>query len=278
MTTFQDIVSTTSGTTALALGTAQNLTISKVGTRIQCIALNVVGCDTVYTTAEGSNTILQVVSPSLQLADQRFSTGPYITSGPATNSSGQSMITDCIPVNWIAGGNEIVSFATALTATNTTGKLHNVGLMYSDDTLPPRDWLADYPNPALSRGGYVSAATQTTTTRTALTGITVPTWVQEFTGLKAVDTKTGAITTGQSELGIFDITASIPNIAPMKISTNALGATLGTPVGTGLWHDEVRMLPFWFKNLGGSQTVTPNITLNNAVTTANTVSAGVYWR
>jgi len=278
MTTFCDYVSTTSGTTALALGTAVNLTIAKVDSRIQCIALHIAACDTVITTAEGSSEILQVSSPSLQLADQRFNTGPYITSGPATNSSGQGNIVETIPVNWIAGGNEIVSFATALSATNTTGKLANVGLMYSDTNLPPTDWRSDFPALAPNRGGYVSAATQLTTTRTALTAITVPTWVQEFTAMKATDLKTGAITTGQSCLGIFDITASIPNIAPMKISTNALGATLGTPVGTGLYHDEIRAIPYWFPNIGGSQTITPNITLNNAVSTGNNVSYGIYWR
>ena len=169
MTTFSDAVSTTSGTTAGAFGTVQNLTVAKVDSRIQFIGLTIAGVDTVITTAEGSQVIVAVNSPSLQLADQRFGTGPYITSGPATNSSGQVMNQEITPINWIAGGNEIISFSTAVSATNTTGKLNNICAMYSDTNMPPSDWRYDYPSASPSRGGYVSSAIQATTTRTALT-------------------------------------------------------------------------------------------------------------
>lgn len=278
MTTFSDAVTTTSGTTAGAFGTTQNLTVAKVDSRIQFVGLTIAGCDTVITTAEGSQVIVAVNSPSLQLADQRFGTGPYITSGPATNSSGQAMNQEITPINWIAGGNEIIGFSTAVSATNTTGKLNNICAMYSDTNLPPSDWRADYPAAAPSRGGYVSSAIQATTTRTALTAITVPTWVQEFVAYKASLLKTGAVVTAQSVLGLFDLTSSIPNIAPMKFTSNGEGATLGTPVGTGYYHEELRALPVWFQNLGGSQTITPNITLNNAVTNGPSSTFGIYWR
>jgi hypothetical protein len=278
MTTYSDAVSTTSGTAASTFGTGQNLTVAKVDSRIQFLGLTVAGVDTVITTAEGSNIILRVDSPSLQRADQRFETGPYITSGPGTNSSGQVMNAEITPVNWTAGGNEIITFSTAVSAANTTGKLNNVCAMYSDTGLPPNDWRADYPSAAPTRGGYVSTATQATVARTALTAITVPTWVQEMVAYKASALKTGAVVTAQSILGLFDLTSSIPNIAPMKFTTNGGGATLGTPVGTGYYHEELRQLPLYFENVGGSQTITPNITLNNAVTNGPSCTFGIYWR
>jgi hypothetical protein len=276
LTTYLDIAPTiTSGTTAATFGTGQNLTLNAKARRV--IALVNSGCDTVYTTAEGSNIILRIDSSSLGLSDQRMSVGPYITSGPATNSSGQSMAPEIFPLDWECFGNEVITLSTALTATNTTGKSNLIGLEYVD-TLPPADWIRAFPDQVAAKGGYVASGSQLTTTRTALTAINIPTWVSELTSMKAVSLKTAAITAGQYEQLYMEVTSSIPDITPMKIMSNSDGSTLGTPVGTGLYHEQLKYTPIYIRNVGGAQTITPYVNLTAAVSTGNAVSFGVNWR
>lgn len=121
-------------------------------------------------------------------------------------------------------------------------------------------------------------AEQLTTTATNLTAISIPSWVREIVSCRANDEKADAITGGQYEQGYFVVQSTIPDIAPMKIPTNSDGSTLGTPVGTGLYHDTLPWIPIYFLNPGGTQTITPQINLVAAVTTGNDVAFGVGWR
>lgn len=289
MVTFIDEVTLTSGTTKDAFGTAATITLNSQARRI--LGLWNSGCDTVYTTAEGSNVTLRLNSSSLAIADQRWAVGPYITSGPATNSSGQSMVPEFIALDIPCAGNEVLSFDSALSATNTTGKSNMVSVVYTDGMSglngappvqgsygPPDDWLSKGPDPVPARGGYVVDATQLTTARTALTTINVPSWVKEIIAVKGTVLKTGAITTGQSDQIVFEFTSTIVNTSPIKFPSNSLGATLGTPVGTGMYHDRVPWIPVHIKNTGKNETITPYVNLVGAVSTGNGASFGVMWR
>ena len=128
------------------------------------------------------------------------------------------------------------------------------------------------------KGSRTVDASQTTTTETALTAITVPSWAKEVVGCRALVHKTGAITAGQEVLGFFRLTSTIAGIGSQEYPTNALGATLGTPVGTGQSHDWIPWLPMHIKTPGTNQTITPSINLRTAVTTANRVVFQLAWR
>lgn len=276
-TTYVDLVTKTGGTAGLT-GTATNLNLNSKAKNL--LALLVTGCDTVITTAEGSSGMVQIVSPSLGLADQRLLTGPYISSGPATNSSGQGMVVDIFPFesNPHPQGNELISFDAGTSGgTNTTGKAYLIAIMYCQD-MPPPYWRNQFPLPMTMRGGYVAEATQTTTAATALAAISIPSWVTEMIATRAVDTKSAAITTAQYQQGYFNLLSTIPDVAPLKIITNSEGSSLGTPVGTGQYNDWNPFIPIYVRNPGGTQTITPQINLTAAVTTGNMVSFGIYWR
>lgn len=277
-TTYVAVNTITGGTTGAAFGTVVNMNLNAFGRHLLAIIYS--SGDSVFTTAEspGGNA-LQYVSASLGVTNQQFLVGPWNTSGPATNSSGQSMVQDIIPLEEILppAGNEQISFAEAPNDTITTGHAVLASLMYCQD-YPPGEWRRQFPQPMAMRGGFEVEAEQLTTTATALSAISVPTWVRQFVTCRSVVQKADAITTAQYEQGYFTVLSSIPNIAPMQIPTNTGGAALGTPVGTGMYDDWMPWIPIFFLNPGGTQTITPQITLTAAVSTGNDVAFGVGWR
>jgi len=276
VTTYIDELTLISGTAKDTFGTALTFNLNSKARRV--LALIASGCDTIYTAATGGYGIqLQVQSSSLSLADQRFLTGPWASSGAATNSSGQGMVPDLIPVDWPAAGNEAITFATAPTVAATTGISTILGIMYCD-VLPPADWCGQFPLELMAKGGYVVDAQQLSIARTALAAINIPTWASEIIAARGVALKAGAITAGQSVQAYFEITSTIPDVTPMKIVTNSEGATLGTPVGTGQYNDAMPWTPIYFQNPGGTQTLTPYVDLVAAVSTGNEVLFGVEWR
>lgn len=274
---YSDEVTITGGTSVDTFGTAGSITLGNQARRILGIITS--ACDTVYTAAQGASEQLQVVSSSLSIADTRFKVGPFATSGPATNSSGQGNIPEVIPLDIPCAGGEVLNFKTAPSTAVTTGRSRMVQLLYTDaNPAPPADWLARFPNCVPARDGFTVDAAQLTTTRTALSNITVPSWAKEIIGIKVTDIKTGAITAAQYEQIYVEITGTIPNITPNKWISNSLGATLGTPVGTGAYDSLMPYLPMWIPLSGRTETITPYVNLVGAVSTGNEVSVGLLWR
>ncbi len=277
-TTYCKQTSITGGTTGGVFGTAVTNNLNAFGRHL--LGIFYTSGDSVYTTAQspGGNA-LQFQSASLGTTDQRFLTGPWNTSGPATNSSGQSMTQDIIPLEEILApqGNEQFQFAEAPNGTITTGHSAIASLLYCQD-YPPAYWRSQFPLPMAMRGGFQSESQVLTSAVVNLTALSIPSWVREIVACRSIVQKAGAITTGQYEQGYFTVLSTIPNVAPMEIPTNTQGATLGTPVGTGMYDDSMPWLPIYFLNPGGTQTITPAASLAATVSTGNDMAFGVGWR
>jgi len=278
MTIYCDNASLTSGTTVDTFGTGVNIILNASAKKI--IGVITVSYDSVFTAAEGSATRLRLNSsgvPKLAAIDQLI--GCLETSGPATNSSGQSCTQQTTPLDFDTVGGETITIDAAPTTTITTGRRIQVGLLYrnSDSSKDVEDQIGN-DNIADAKGFTSVDASQLTTTATALTAITIPGWAREIIGCKAVVHKSGAITTGESVGGFFGLTSTIPDIGVQNYPTNGLGATLGTPVGTGMYDNKIPWLPMSIKTPGKDATVTPTINLRSAVTTANRVAFCLAWR
>ena len=277
MGTYIDIVNLSSGTTLDVYGSSGTITLSAAARRV--IGLVNIGADPTYTTAEGSASLIRLSSNDLGYPNQVFVSGPYTTSGPGTNGSGQGMVQDIIPLDCEAKGNEVITIDVATTATITTARLHTVALIYADEFGVSSDWKQKFPNMVPSLGGDYRGSSQITTTRTGIgTAISVPSWVTEVIGVKAGVLKTGAITGGEEVMGYIELQSSIKGVSPQNFPTNALGATLGTPVGTGMYHDLIPWIPCSIRKERKPETLTAFINLRTTVTTANRCWVSVAWR
>ena len=279
MGTYCDYVNLSSGTTNGSFGTSGTVTLSAEARYV--LAVINVGADPTYTTAEGAASIIRLNSNSLGITNAAYITGPYTTSGPATNSSGQGMVQDIIPLDIEAKGNEVITIDYSTTADITTARLHTAAILYSDDELPEQKWRDKFPNIIGSLGGDFRQSSQITTTRTQIgtTGIEWPSWAGEIIGVRAGVLKTGAITAAEEVLGVVELQSTLKGTPPQYFPTNALGATAGTPVGTGMSHDRIPWIPVSIKKrVLKTETVTPFINLRTTVSTANRCWVSLAWR
>jgi len=271
MSTFRTRVGAISaGLTQMVYGTAVDVDLPSDARYL--LGVEISGADPTYTTAEGGAGMVKLHSDSFK-GDIELLTGPITTSGPGTNGSGQAMTPDYVDlaVEDLSGGDAIKVSAT-VTTTLTTARLYEVVLI-SSDVAPPKDWFA-WANDGCGPFAWaaVQAGTQLTTTRTALTGIQMPGWIDAIRGVRAVMHKTGAITAGEEVMGTIEITSTKAKLGEQSFVTNALGATLGTPVGTGMYHDHIEWARCVIPSGGAKQTITPYVNLRTAVTTANRVA------
>lgn len=278
MTIFCDVAEILSGTTVDTFGTAGTIVVNSKAKRLIGIISQAI--DTIFTTAEGSTVRLRINSTGVpKLTNLDFQIPALETSGPATNSSGQSALQDVTPIDFPLVGNETISFDAAPTTTITTARQVEVGLLYSDGNVPADIYAAignDCPVPI---GGSATVdASQLTVVPTALSAITVPGWAREIIACRACVYKTGAITTGEWEQGFFSLTGTIADMGVQKYPLNGLGSTLGTPVGTGMYESKLPWLPMHIPTPGKDITITPQINLRHAVTTANRVAFTLAWR
>lgn len=266
------------GTTASTYGTAVTEVIPTWAKGILGVA--VVGVDETTTAAEGKSSLMRINIKSLGISNSVYSVGPYVTSGPATNNDGQPDVIEFLPLDIACKGGEEISLDFAPAGTSTGAVLYEVSWLLTNDPLNlPKTFKlgAMFGKHLPFRDGNVSNAAQTTTTRTSLTAIKADP-IEAICGVKGIITKTGAITTAEEGIGIFEFDTSL--VPELVIPTCfATGAALGTPAGGhGQYGLNVPYLPCWIPASGKSETITPYITLRTAVSTGNRVAAGIGWR
>ena len=279
---YQRVGAITGGVVASTFGTAVSTTLRTQARGL--LGLAIMGVDATVTAAEGKCSLVRLNSKSLDLKNEVFISGPYVTSAPATHESGHFCIPEIIPLDIECNGGESISIDCAPAGASTAGIVYEASLIYYDQK-PPMAWLQRFPDVMPFRGADAKDAQQLTTTRTALTAIEVPGYCGRggrhktvIVGVKGVVLKTGAITAGEEGLGYFELESTIPNSNPMEVITAGYSASLGTPVGTGVHFGKFPYMPAYIEVGGKDQTVTPNIHLRTAVTTDNRVALGLAWR
>lgn len=270
-------VAVAGGTSAGSYGTKVNLNLENYARQV--VAIAVIGVDATVTAAEGSCQMMRLNSKDLGYADQVFPIGPYQTSSPATHNAGFPAEIDIIPLDWPLGGKETITIDIAPQGASTAAKLYEVAALWSDDQGQPNDWRNRFPDVVPFKGGDMVGAQQLTTTRTALTAIDIPPWANEIIAVKALITKTGAITAAEEGLAYIDITTTLKGTAPQDYPVSiAQGATLGTPTAVGQGFARAPWIPTHIPLTGKKETITPYINLRTAITTDNRVAFAVAWR
>jgi len=273
-----------SGTTADTFGTSGTVTFPSNVSRLWGIIDTIV--DATYTTAEGSAIEIRFNSGDIPLGNQVYLGGVLETSGPATDGSGQAGIQHFRGLDIPVVGNNSLTVDLAPTTTISVARLAELGILTASGS-PDAQWWSSARSgmvPPIKGAGTVSFS-QTTTTATDLTAITVPGSApgggptRAIVGCTPILHKTGARTAGEEVLGFIQLNSTINDIGTQNYPTNGQGATLGTPVGTGMSNDSLldAECPLYVPMTGKNETVTGRINLRTAVTTANRGALTVFW-
>ena len=235
------------------------------------------------TAAEQVTGQIRLSSSDLGIGSQVYSCPPYCGGSPATNIGFSTHNAEYIPFVNDAKGKEVVdvAYSTNLpdpTAANSVvaALLYDAGKTSSLGAESMRTWPDMAP---IARGAQnTSTATVTTVAETAMTALTVPAWATEIVGFKAIMVP-NLMTAGEEVVGFVRFRSTIPDFEPQEWPFRAaIGAPLGTPVGLGANPQQMFAMGTSFPMTGQSETITPNVVLNVAITTGHACVATVYYR
>lgn len=235
------------------------------------------------TAAEEVTGQLRYSSSDLGIGQQVASCPPYVGGNPATNIGFSPQAAEFIPFVNDAKGKEVVDFAYSTNLPDpTAGCSVCVGLVYdagAQSALGSEAMKAWPEMAAIARGAQnVSLATITTVAETAMGAMTVPAWAKEIVGFK-VAMLPNLMTAGEEVVGFARFRSTIPDFEPQEWPFRAaIGAPLGTPVGYGACLQACPPMGTMFPLTGQSETITPYIVLNVAITTGHAAVATVYYR
>jgi hypothetical protein len=225
---------------------------------------------------------MRLSSSDLGVGQQTYSCPPYLGGGPATNLGFACYNSEFLPFVQEAKGKEVVDVAYSTNLPDPTAACSVVGALVYDagSGQAGSETFRVFPDMApIARGAQnTSTATITTVAETAMTALTVPAWAKEIVGFKVV-MMPNLMTAAEEVVGFARFRSTIPDFEPQEWPFRAgIGAALGTPVGKGA---ELQMaLPYGtsFPMTGQSETITPAIVLNVAITTGHAAVATVYYR
>ena len=235
------------------------------------------------TAAEAASGVVKISSSDLGIGDQTFSCPPYNGGAPATNIDFRVSEAEFIPmfIKDVKGKSEIdILFSTNLP--DGTGACSVVvGAVYDSHAgTIPQDVLAKWPEMSPVGKGAInqSVAVVTAVGPTAIGEVSIPGWAREIVGLKHFMVP-DLMTAGEEINGWVEYTSTIPDFTPQKWPLAfAIGAPLGTPVGTGANAPRVPAMAAYFPKGGNNEKITAKIGLVAAVTTGNPAVSTIYFR
>lgn len=236
-----------------------------------------------YTAAEAISGQLRWSSSDLGIGQQIASCPPYQGGGPATNGMYTNHAAEFIPFVCPAKGKEqiTIDFSTNLpdptaACSVVVAVIYDAGKQSSLGAESMKMWPDMAP---IAKGATnTSQASITTVAETAMSAMTIPAWAKKIVGIKVIDIP-NLMTAGEERVGFVRFRSTIPDFEPMEIPFRiAYGAPLGTPVGTGANPSVVIPMAIDIPTTGNTETVTPYVVFNVAITTGDPVVATVYYQ
>lgn len=272
------------GTTALALEPVATLRTSAAATDL--IAFVTEGPSTGVRTADEATDGEFVVNAQTLAKDLlRFQKGASDGGGPAANI--QSYVEypkwfPFLPDHKVVKDKSIIFQYDAVVPEPTAEVCALACLVYSEGT---------YPKDVISNVGILGLTTRhkwsESTTEPDLGNavaeafpddITVPGWVKEITAIGIKVSLDAAPTAGEHLCGYVEIGGTIPGTYPMKVPMPAIGASLGAPVGNGIWCYEF-ILPMWIEHTSEADaTLTFTGVIDQVLTATAAVEVTLYGR
>jgi hypothetical protein len=237
------------------------------------------------TAAEAFSGVLQVTSSDLGIGSQLFAVPPFNGGAPATNIGYSANRTRFVPLFKQCHGKEQIKIDYSSNLPDPTGAASVVvGVVYEagagNQPTIPKDVMATFPEMSMvSCGGDVkSVAAVTLVGGTAVGDLKAPAWSTEIVGLECYIVP-NLMTAGEERVGYVEFTSTIGDFSPQKWPfAYGINAPLGTPVGQGLTAFDPVRYAFYFQKAKQNETITAKVYLNVAITTGDSVVAGIYFR
>ena len=271
------VTSTDAGGTADTFTSVGNIKLNSKAQRIVGIWMQAA---TITTTAAEANQGQYRFNFSDQGKGTLLINGPPSTgSASATQAQGMKSVPVLLPVNIKAGPNQNipVEFSTH-TPDPTAGCGVVAGVMYTDGALHA-GFDSFFPQPSMfAYSDSEGLADGSTTAATEFADLDIPSWANQVVGVGYDSNHDAAGANGEELIGSIEFKSSIAGFEPQEYPLPAISAVLaGTVAGTGNWTSNPgnNYWPMSFLTGGGTQTVTPSISLVTAVTGAVAHSASI---
>ncbi len=235
------------------------------------LGLSVVATPAAQTTATGMGGRLRFDSTDMGITGEDFAVGQTHGGGIASNSGGWGIPVQWIPVDWPAGGGNVVNLSWSSIGIEPADSFAvQAGVHHLAGPSPPAEWgIAAMSGGTLPfQGSRSSNGGNTTTARTSLTSTTIPSRFSQLVSVMPMTIQDPAQATTDFDSSFMEITSTIGDFDPQEIPMPGIGAALGTVVGKGvaIWQLPI---PMYMTKGDQTETVEPFVTGLDTLGAAN---------
>lgn len=270
----------TLGTTALSIESIGEITFNKYATRLIALLAQVVSTGGL-TTAEALMGKIIIDSQDLRINGLEIDAGTNLGGGPSTNE--QAVCVPPVKINLLrecSGGNKVGFRYDAIVPEPTSEVACQITAIYDDGDVPDEVVEAILRGFPLVTDHFMTGADDEI--GDALSEDLDDTFdiPGAFTKLNRVIVNVSPDAVGTAEehfLGCVNLAGpntTLPDILPQEIPLPALNPTLGTAIGIPV-QAKLIDFPLWIDKGVNTQTIAPNVLLNQVTTGANAVSVSL---
>ncbi len=227
------------------------------------VAMSVCAVPAAQTTATGMGGRLRFDSTDMGISAEDFATGQTHGGGIASNSGGWGIPVQWIPLDWQAGGGNVINLSWSSMGGIEPADSFAVqaAVHHQAGTAPPAPWFsASMAGGVLPyQGSRSSDGASTTGARTSLVSTTIPSRFDELVSVMPMTIQDAAQATTDFDSSFLEITSTIGDFDPQEYPMPGVGAALGTVVGKGVAVFQ-RALPMYITKQKQTETVEPFVT------------------
>ncbi len=226
------------------------------------VALSVTATPAAQTTATGMGGRLRFNSSDMGISSEDFATGQTHGGGIASNSKAWGIPVQWIPLEWPAGGGNVVNLSWSSMGIEPADSFAvQAAIHHISGVDPPADWFTASMSGGVMpfQGSVSSDGSSTTGGRTSLVSNTISSKFSEIVSVMPMTIQDPAVATTDFDSSFMEITSTIANFDPQEVPMPGIGAGLGTIVGGGPDIFQ-RSLPMYVKKSKATETIEPFVT------------------
>ncbi len=231
------------------------------------VALSVTATPAAQTTATGMGGRLRFDSSDMGLSGEDFATGQTHGGGVGSNSQAWGIPVQWIPVDWPAGGGDVVNLSWSsmggiepADSFAVQAAVHHFSPGPEVSTLPEPWKTASMSGGTMPlQGSRSSDGASTTGARTSLVSTVLSSRFTQLVSVMPMTIQDPPVATTDFDSSFLEMTSTIAGFEPQEVPMPGIGAALGTVVGGGpsIWQ---RSLPMYVIKADKNETIEPFVT------------------